>query len=295
MYQRRDLFALTLSQNRRSMPPSSSIIDWDPGFLGRSPMFEPLRAHAPRVFPPRWPDLSELQQLLDGRDPPVRVASGAALRVVPQARKRGAFEEGYEARVYLRGELQVRSRNWHDLFNVLAWLAFPGAKAALNARHYEVLRSGGAARSANRGPVQDALTLFDEGGVIVATCDGELEALLRAHEWKELFWRRRAGLDARMRFHLFGHALYEKALRPFAGVTGRGIVLRTDPGLLALPIGPQLADLDARVAAHIGEPRNIAGTRELAPIPILGVPGWSAENEREAYYDDTDYFRPKKP
>jgi hypothetical protein len=67
------------------MPPPSSLMEWDPGFLKRSPMFEPLRAHAPRLFPPRWPDLDELQQLLDGCDPPVRVASGAALRVVPHS------------------------------------------------------------------------------------------------------------------------------------------------------------------------------------------------------------------
>jgi hypothetical protein len=27
-------------------------------------------------------------------------------------------------------------------------------------------------------------------------------------------------------------------------------------------------------------------------LPILGVPGWCADNEREAFYDNADYFRP---
>jgi hypothetical protein len=27
-------------------------------------------------------------------------------------------------------------------------------------------------------------------------------------------------------------------------------------------------------------------------VPLLGVPGWSADNESESYYDNTAYFRP---
>ena len=54
-------------------------MEWDPGFLARSPMFEPLRPHAPESFPETWPELPMLQQLLERRDPPVRVASGQHL------------------------------------------------------------------------------------------------------------------------------------------------------------------------------------------------------------------------
>jgi len=31
--------------------------------------------------------------------------------------------------------------------------------------------------------------------------------------------------------------------------------------------------------------------RELSPLPVLGVPGWWPDNERESFYDDADYFR----
>lgn len=266
-----------------------TVETWDPDFLARSPMFEPLRVHA-AAFPASWPELADLQRLLGQRSPPVLTVSGVPLIVVAQGRKAASLEDRYEARIHLKGALQMRSRNWHDLLNLLVWLAFPRAKAALNARHYAALAHRRAGE--NRGPVQDALTLFDEGGVIVASSDGELLTLLRGFRWKELFWDNRERVRERMRFYLFGHALYEKALAPFLGVTGRGILLEVEPELLRAPLAEQLDPLDARVAAHIAAPRSLSATRELAPVPILGVPGWCAETERKDFYDDAEYFRP---
>ncbi len=254
-------------------------------------MFEPLRVHVAAALGPGWPDLAELQRLLDRRAPVVRNADGRALRLVPQGRRSRTLEERYEARVFLNGELQVREGNWHDILNVLVWLAFPRAKAALNARHHVALREQFVARARNRGPAQDALTLFDEGGIVVASADDELTGYLRDWRWKDLFWDRRARLQSRMRFYLFGHALYEKALSPFTGITARGIVLRAEPELLAAPLVEQLAAVDAGVAEYLSDTGRLTATRELAVVPVLGVPGWCAGNEREAYYDDPDYFR----
>jgi hypothetical protein len=268
-------------------------MDWDPEFLARSPMFEPLRTHAPESFPGQWPRLPALQSLLDRHEPPVRTAGGALLRVVPQARKAGRSEERYEERIYLRSELQIRPTNWHDLFNLLAWVTYPRAKAALNAQHHAAFQRRAATGAMNRGPVEDALTLFDEGGVIVAATSRELFGLLRTFAWKELFWRRRDEVAANMRFFLFGHALYEKALRPFVGITGRGLCFDIGHDFLQTPREVQLAELDARVAALIGAPNGLIATRDLAPVPILGVPGWCAGNEVESYYDNIDYFRPR--
>jgi len=267
-------------------------MDWDPDFLSRSPMFEPLHALGGVLARPDWPARAVLQNLLERGGNPVMTCSGLPLRLVPAGGRMRSFEERYEARIHLRGEMIFRECNWHDLLNVMAWLTFPRAKAALNARHYAALRAQYAAGAANRGPAQDALTLFDEGGVIVASCDDQLLRKLREYRWKELFWHSRDETRSRMRFMLFGHALYEKALRPFVGVTGRGVLLKTEPGLLAAPAAAQLAALDARIAHHISDPRHLAATRELAVVPVLGVPGWWPGNERESYYDNTDYFRP---
>ena len=266
-------------------------MDWDPAFLSRSPIFEPLIVHTP-AFGAGWPQLSDLQRMLDARHPPACNANGKPLRLVPSGRKPASLDEKYEARVHLKGELQVRKNHWHDLFNVLVWLAFPEAKSALNARHYAALREQFAVRAPNRGPAQDALTLFDEGGVIVISDDDELLASLCEWRWKDLFWVHRARLKARMRFVVFGHALYEKALHPFVGITGRGILLKAEPGMFTAPLREQLAIIDARVAEHLSGPTGLAATRELAVVPILGVPGWCADNESEAFYENLDYFRP---
>ena len=262
-------------------------MDWDPHFLFRSPMFEPLRACAP-AFGADWPGIAGLQRLLDARDSPACNAGGLPLRLVPPARRTGAPEDRYEARTFLRGELEVRERNWHDLLNVLVWLVFPRAKAALNARHYLEAKSQ-AAR--HRGPVGDALTLFDEGGIVVVSGDDNLLELLRAFRWKDLFWRQRENVRSGMRFVLFGHALYEKALAPFTGITARGIVLQGPAYLQEAQPAELLPALDALLESRIADPAALSGTRDLAPVPVLGVPGWCADNEREEYYDNTEYFR----
>ena len=264
---------------------------WDPDFAGRSPLFEPLRAAASGLRGASWPGCDDLNRELAVRGAPIANAAGRPLRFVEHSRRRAAFEDDYEPRVFLRGEVQCRACNWHDYFNALVWLTFPAAKAALNARHYAERVRQRANGAQNRGPAQDTLTLFDEGGVIVATSDPDLVALLTGFEWKQLFWRQRAAVAQHMRFYLFGHALYEKALAPFIGVTGRGVMFGVEDAFLALPLGAQLSALDARLAAHIGDAARFAATRQLTPVPILGVPGWCADNAREQYYDNADYFR----
>ena len=255
-------------------------------------MFEPLRALGGALARRNWPARPVLQSLLERDGNPVMTHSSLPMRLVPAGGRMKSFEERYEARIYLRGEMVFRDRNWHDLLNVLAWLTFPRAKAALNARHYTALRAQFAAGAANRGPEQDALTLFDEGGVIVASWDDQLLKLIHEFRWKELFWHNRNEVGSRMRLILFGHALYEKALRPFIGITGRGVLLKTERVLLAQPPREQLAVLDSQVAAYISESGNLTAPRELAVVPVLGVPGWSPGNEQESYYDNANYFRP---
>jgi hypothetical protein len=143
----------------------------------------------------------------------------------------------------------------------------------------------------NRGPTQDALTLFDEGGVIVACSDSRLTQLLVDFKWKELFWINRDDVAASMKFFLFGHAIYEKALLPFTGVTGRGVIFPVDANFFAAALTHQLQLLDVKLADYLNNPQHFNRTAELAPVPVLGVPGWNAGNERESYYESETYFR----
>lgn len=265
---------------------------WNPNFLERSPMFEPLRLHGAALRTVGWPALDDLQRALAAREPTLIARSGAPITFVPQGRRSGIFEEQYEPRIYLKGEVQVRERNWHDLLNALVWLTFPRAKAALNGRQCDALREQRSRRAPNRGPTQDAMTLFDEGGVIVMARDRELLRLLEDFAWKDLFWQKRSRVMADMRFYLFGHALYEKALNPFTGITGRGLLFEAETGFFDVPPDVQLSRLDDMVAGRLADPAALHSTRALAPVPILGVPGWCAANVHESYYDDRDYFRP---
>ena len=136
------------------------------------------------------------------------------------------------------------------------------------------------------------MTLFDEGGVIVVTSEPELGALLRAFKWKELFWQRRAEVVAAMRFYVFGHSIYEKALQPYKGLTAKTVIFDVAQRELERPLAQQLATLDARLAKYFGDPKALEATEAYAPLPVLGIPGWTADSEDERYYDDAQHFRP---
>ncbi len=254
---------------------------WGDRFAETFPLLLPLRDAATPLYGSDWPPRSVLQRMLDAAG--VRTASGLPLRLVaPEA---GGLS--YEGRLYERGELEFREHSWHDLFNVLVWLAFPRAKAALNARHRAapVVAQG-------RGPVRDALTLFDESGMIVLSADADLPEMIRGFRWKELFWTHRARVTGSLLFLPFGHALCEKVLAPYKGLTGRCLLFRTEPAFLDLPADALLRQVDALLAGHLSDPVVMQDTRELAPLPLLGIPGWCADNGQEAYYDDRDQFRP---
>lgn len=256
--------------------------------------FEPVRATARQLCTPEWPGCGDLNRLLALRTVPVVNAAGHAVRFVAQAMRSGAFEGKYEPRIFLRGEVQFRAGDWHDVCNALAWFTFPRAKAALNESHYRALERQRASGPGNRAPVQDALTLLDESGVLVVTSNVELGQLLASHAWKELFWRRRAEVARDMRFYLFGHGLGEKMLRPFIGVTGRSLICEMPRDFMAVPLARQLEALDAQVATRIGNACSPLTTRDLTPVPVLGIPTWCADNEDERYYDNATYFRPRR-
>ncbi len=239
--------------------------------------------------------MQDCNELLAQYLQPVTVQNGSPLHFVPQQYGRLPFEAQYEPRCFLKGEVQSRSENWHDLLNALVWLTFPAAKAAINARHYQALTRGDlpAAESqhSQRGAVRDMSTLFDESGVVVACAEEELVSLLRDFRWHELFWQRRAQVRKHMGFFIFGHGLYEKCLHPYVGLTGQGLVVPVGTEFFEWPLERQTIYLDDSLAQYLTDPLHCRSTSELTPVPLLGVPGWTTGNESEDYYRDTSYFR----
>lgn len=196
------------------------------------------------------------------------------MRFVPPS----ASDAYYEVSVYETGRVSTRPGSLHDWFNALAWLGFPRTKARINAMHAAAIPT----ERGGRGRLRDLLTLLDEGGAIVACDDAQLEALLRAHRWKALFWNERRRVLDSMRVVVLGHAVLEKALDPWPGITCKAIFV------------PAEGDPDAHAARWLSRLPAEATPRSLAALPIFGYPKWIAANEHAAFYEDIRFFRGAK-
>jgi len=181
--------------------------------------------------------------------------------------------EAYEAFIARTGRVPTRD-NLHDLFNGLVWLVRPAWKARLNRlQAAEIARRG---VGAVRGPVRDALTLFDENGAWLEA-PAPLVQALAGRDWAGLFGPLRP-LWRQARLEIVGHALLEQlAVAPRKPLTAHV--------LAALPDRPDPVAL---------EPQDWA-RKPFLPLPVLGVPGWWPANEDPAFYLDAGVFRPPRP
>ncbi|MSQ71825.1 MAG: DUF3025 domain-containing protein [Betaproteobacteria bacterium] len=255
-----------------------------------SPLLDSLAAPLRLCPPGRFPDLAELNAMTT---PAMQSGGGVPIRFAPPQLRTRELASQYEVRVYRDGAIPTRENEWHDLFNALVWLRFPRTKAALNRRHFEELTAQpSAAKNAARGPVRDCLTLFDEGGVIVACADPHLARMLQGFRWKELFWESRDQVCRAMRFFVFGHSIHEKALEPYVGLTAKAVLVPVAATLLDAPGDALLPVLDEAAAQWLLQSDNLHTTLDLMPLPIMGVPGWHGGNEHAAFYDDARVFRP---
>lgn len=248
----------------------------------RGALFAPLRHWLDQL--PAAPDTAGLNELLARH--PVLGEDGEPVRFVPPV----ADGLAYECRISEQGAVETRPNNWHDFFNALIWLSFPRSKRAITARHVAAMTPVGVAR----GQVRDALTHFDECGLVALSTQPELLDLLRAHRWRELFVDRRQAVEVDMRFVIFGHATYERLLNPYRGLTAKAILYTVDDAWLDLAGVALNAAVDQRLAADFASGRH-ASPRAFQPLPLLGIPGVTPDSEDPAYYDDVRQFRPARP
>jgi hypothetical protein len=268
---------------------------WQPELLS-SPAFFPIQvllADFKLTHQNTWPDLRAYNQLAAKQTHKITLASGKTLLAVPQQQKSKIFEEGYEPRVYLHGELQTREQCWHDFFNWLVWLTFPKTKAIVNKWQYHSLKNRLATHQPQRTHLENLLTQFDEGGMIVVSSNKSLIDFLKNHQWQDLFWHSREKLKNEMQFYLFGHALYEKLLQPYVGITGNALIFEVTPEFMQDTPQQQLKLLDTLCATYIDNDRWCVGMKTLYHVPVLGIPDWYAENSSANFYENKNYFRPK--
>jgi hypothetical protein len=189
--------------------------------------------------------------------------TGGVVKFVPQSELPEG--EAYE-RFIFRTRLCPTRGNAHDFFNALAWLKFPQIKSALNGLQAAEIDEAGAGQT--RGPVRDAITVFDENGAYLDAPAPLWDALL-ARDWRRLFIGLRP-LWNEARVTIFGHAMLEKLLRPRKDVT-----------------------------AHVwcGErafTRERLAAKPFTPLPLMGIPLWHPGNGDVCFYDDPLVFRPHR-
>jgi hypothetical protein len=185
----------------------------------------------------------------------------------------------YEAYIFETGRCPTRP-GLHDFFNGLCWLRLPLAKARLNALQAEAIAAAPA--GAPRGPLRDAITVFDENGALL-DAPGPLWEALRELDWQRLFVGLRP-MWSEARVLVFGHALLEKLVTPRKALTAH--VWHT-----ACPL-QDLGEADAWLAHQFRAERLAA--KPFAPLPLLGIPGWWPGNENFSFYDDSEVFRGRR-
>lgn len=242
-------------------------------------LFDPLRVWLEQL--PAQPDTTAVAGLAERF--PVYTGNGQRIRFVPPQ----ADGRIYECRIDECGEVETRPDNWHDFFNALVWLSFPQTKQAISAAHVHAMQAPGALR----GRIRDALTHFDECGVLVLSSRPELLELIRCFRWKELFVEHREAVCQAMRFVIFGHATYEQLLAPFRGLTAKAVLHQVDPAWLDLDAKALSRAADGLLSADVKAGRFVR-PRDLQPLPLLGIPGVVPDSANPDYYDDTWQFRP---
>jgi hypothetical protein len=221
-----------------------------------------------------WPAIDALNARWP-HDVPIRFAA--------QTRELLADGLHYERRIAERGVVATRERNWHDLFNALAWLRYPDLKRALNARQVAEIACMGPKR---RSRAQYALTHFDEAGVVVGLRDPDLLALWDAHDWHGLFWSERAAWrDGRVEVAVFGHALLEHALSPGRLLVGKALVV-------ALAQSEPIDTAVVACAKGIRDGHLLRDPLELRPLPLSGIPGWHPDGEIEVFHQAAPCYQP---
>ena len=203
--------------------------------------------------------------------------AGERLCFVPQSDLPAGV--AYEQHIFDTARVPTRD-NLHDFFNGLIWLTFPLTKRRLNRLQAEQIAQSGIAPV--RGPVRDALTLFDENAALLQAPEPIWQALL-ARDWPRLFLDLRPRW-AEARLLLFGHALLEKLVTPYKSITAH---------VYRVPVPNELADdlagWDAWLAARLSA--SGLASKPFTPLPVLGVPGWWAANQDPAFYQDSSEFR----
>ncbi|NRA60982.1 MAG: DUF3025 domain-containing protein [Psychrobium sp.] len=259
---------------------------WRSDFFKLSPIFGDLKQILNDFNWSTWPSCQQLNHIIPSD---VVNYQGQRLTLIEQTEQLLSDGLYYEERIYRTGQVPTRYGNWHDFFNAMILTLFPLAKKEINRLHFEHIQLFGQKK---RSKCRDALTLFDECGVIVPYADDNLRQALMEHQWQDAFFEQRDQWGQNIDALIFGHANYEKAMTPYIGFTGKALYVKVSVDFFQQPLLKKYEILDQILAQNIEE--LLQDNKQLFPFPMLGVPGWWDENQHVEFYDNRDYFRAKR-
>lgn len=240
------------------MPKSGQV--WNPSYLFGHDLFAIFEPLAAPLRTPTWPSLDELTHLNEeARLLHAPECAPLRFRAAPKRSRRERrtcvrLDDLYDGSISLNGEVPCLNESYHDLFNALIFAAFPRSKRLLHRRQHLAqtrwLERVGIDPSRPRLPgrrsrEQDALTIFDEGGALLAFTN---ETLQDWSCWTEAKPIEALGGAQKGRIVLFGHALLEHLFEGQKTFRASGIALKS-PEPLAGPL--LLPNLDRALAARL--------------------------------------------
>lgn len=263
-------------------------LGWDPRFIDRNAWLWPI-AEAAAALPASqdWPSHADLDAMyarcIAGQGQP-------ALRfraITPPSHRRRrsapppAPEQRYDGSITVEHTVPTRGNNWHDLLNALCFATWPRSKRALHARQYRALLARGGQPSPTRTREQDALTLFDEGGLIIAALPDAVRVLHAAIASRDGQNERSAlpACHAALREQSargavvlvpFGHALLEHWVEgiPCPGAAARVVEVE------AFPVSSQrlLRILDRQLSVQLSDPEQFRSPHEGMHVQLHDLP-----------------------
>lgn len=268
-----------MNRQRWKLLVNLSNLHFDPDL----PYWQDILPFLDRLCGPDFPSCAQLNALLPDN---LCSADGNTVRFVDS---RQLDDEAYEQRIYTSGQVSTRAGSWHDFFNALIWMRFPRIKTAMNCLHFQ---SGAALKRGSRGQLRDALTLFDECGVIVFSNRLEILDALAQRRWSDAF--QADAFPSSVGIAVCGHAMLEKYLSPYKAMTAKALFVHSKPGFMQRSRQHQLEVLDREIAENMLNGHVLSTPGDLSPLPLAGVPGWWPKDEQlaESFYEDRQVFRP---
>lgn len=205
----------------------------------------------------------------------LNIGNAAPVQFVPQDHLPPGM--AYEAYIFKTKQVPTRN-NVHDFFNGLCWLRFPQTKLRLNQLQAQAIEQQGV--QPQRGSLRDALTLFDENAALLFA-PAVLWQAIQEKNWNHTFQQHRTAWS-QAQLVLFGHAALEKLTTPYKGITVHLLNV-------ALPSRMTDAALDTWLCQQLHA--DWLQSKPYKPLPVMGLPGWCADNENPVFYEDKSVFR----